>query len=120
LIGCLWPSIDNACVNVAGGFYPSLLEGATGIESNQKVASALREAVREVRKANMTMPLFWAQFVHFEVLGRYLGYCTGRLRLSECVPKIALDENVKRYIPSQSAWRTRDPTFPVLFDRLSY
>jgi hypothetical protein len=54
-------------VDVAGGFYPSLLEGATGIESNLKVASALREAVREVQKTNMTMVLFWAQFVHFGV-----------------------------------------------------
>jgi tetratricopeptide (TPR) repeat protein len=65
VIGCLWPSIDRICVDVAGRFYLSLLEGKTGCWDGREVASALRDAVMEVRKNELRMPLAWAQFVHF-------------------------------------------------------
>ncbi|KAH7191136.1 CHAT domain-containing protein [Fusarium oxysporum] len=65
VIGCLWPSIDRVCVEVAGRFYRSLLRGRTTCWGDGEVALALRDAVMEVRKAELRMPLAWAQFVHF-------------------------------------------------------
>ncbi|WKT54200.1 Tetratricopeptide-like helical domain superfamily [Fusarium oxysporum f. sp. vasinfectum] len=65
VIGCLWPSIDRICVDVAGRFYVSLLRGKTDCWDDREVASALRVAVMEVRKTELRMPLVWAQFVHF-------------------------------------------------------
>ncbi|KAH7115654.1 CHAT domain-containing protein [Dactylonectria macrodidyma] len=65
VIGCLWPSNDRICVEVAGGFYRSLLRGKTTCWSDREVALALRDAVMEVRKTELRMPLAWAQFVHF-------------------------------------------------------
>ncbi|KAH6874579.1 CHAT domain-containing protein [Thelonectria olida] len=65
VIGCLWPSIDRICVEVAGRFYRSLLRGRTTCWGDREVALALRDAVMEVRKTELTMPLAWAQFVHF-------------------------------------------------------
>ncbi|CAM1503427.1 Fc.00g082030.m01.CDS01 [Cosmosporella sp. VM-42] len=65
VIGCLWPSIDRVCVEVAGRFYGSLLRGKTTRWDGREVALALRDAVMEVRKTELRMPLAWAQFVHF-------------------------------------------------------
>ncbi|KAH6883965.1 hypothetical protein B0T10DRAFT_363261, partial [Thelonectria olida] len=65
VIGCLWPSIDRVCVEVAGRFYRSLLRGKTTCWDGREVALALRDAVMEVRKTELKMPLAWAQFVHF-------------------------------------------------------
>ncbi|KAH6883559.1 CHAT domain-containing protein [Thelonectria olida] len=67
VIGCLWPSIDRVCVEVAGRFYRSLLRGKTTCWDGREVALALRDAVMEVRKTELKMPLAWAQFVHFEL-----------------------------------------------------
>jgi CHAT domain-containing protein len=65
VIGCLWPSIDRVCVEVADRFYRSLLSGRTICWDGREVALALRDAVMEVRKTELRMPLVWAQFVHF-------------------------------------------------------
>lgn len=63
VVGCLWPSIDRVCVEVADGFYQSLLRRRSW--DGQAVACAVREAVTAVREADMDAPLVWAQFVHF-------------------------------------------------------
>ena len=64
VVGCLWPSVDWACVEVADRFYSRLL--GKGMQwSGERVAAVVREAVMEVREAEMSMPLTWAQFVHY-------------------------------------------------------
>ncbi|KAL2195348.1 CHAT domain-containing protein [Corynascus similis CBS 632.67] len=62
-VGCLWPSVDRICADVASKFYESL-QGGIGWDG-RAVAWAVREVVLAVRKAEMEMPLTWAQFVHF-------------------------------------------------------
>ncbi|KAK3934876.1 CHAT domain-containing protein [Diplogelasinospora grovesii] len=64
VVGCLWPSIDRVCVEVARRFYSSLGQGSQGWD-DRAVASSLREAVMAVRATEMGMPLAWAQFVHY-------------------------------------------------------
>ena len=66
VVGCLWPSEDRVCVEVAQVFYAELVRreqwwGEGG------VASALREAVIRQRVLDPKMPLLWAQFVHYGV-----------------------------------------------------
>jgi hypothetical protein len=53
-------------VDVARGFYGRLLGGERW-RSKGAVASALREPVMELRAEQTTMPLWWAQFVHYGV-----------------------------------------------------
>ncbi|KAK4242994.1 CHAT domain-containing protein [Corynascus novoguineensis] len=65
VVGCLWPSIDWVCVEVASGFYRSLLRRRGAGWDGGEVAWAVREAVMAVREAEMDRPLAWAQFVHF-------------------------------------------------------
>jgi CHAT domain-containing protein len=65
VVGCLWPSDDSVCVNVAKALYASLFGRGWTRWSGREVASALREAVIAVRAADMDMPLLWAQFVHY-------------------------------------------------------
>ncbi|KAK4246224.1 CHAT domain-containing protein [Corynascus novoguineensis] len=62
-VGCLWPSFDRVCADVASKFYQSL-QGAIRWDG-RAVAYAVREAVLAAREAEMEMPLAWAQFVHF-------------------------------------------------------
>ncbi len=65
VVGCLWPSNDRICVEVAGGFYNALL-GQGGMRwDNDDVAAALRKAVMAIRAKEWSMPLNWAQFVHY-------------------------------------------------------
>ncbi|KAK2612044.1 hypothetical protein QQS21_002009 [Conoideocrella luteorostrata] len=67
VVGCLWPSNDRICVEVAGKFYRTLFEHsseATGWEGRD-VANAVRKAVMAVRETALNAPLLWAQFVHF-------------------------------------------------------
>jgi tetratricopeptide (TPR) repeat protein len=64
VVGCMWPSSDRVCVEVAGGFYKSLLRNETRWDGRE-IAMAVRDAVMKVREADMEMPLVWAQFVHF-------------------------------------------------------
>ncbi|KAB5511380.1 CHAT domain-containing protein [Coniochaeta sp. 2T2.1] len=65
VVGCLWPSIDRVCVEVASRFYSSLLGPGNSGWDDRAVASSLREAVMAVRATEMGMPLAWAQFVHY-------------------------------------------------------
>ena len=65
VVGCLWPSVDDVCVKVAGEFYRLLLRpGATGRDRGA-VAAAIQGAVLKLRDEFMDVPLFWAQFVHY-------------------------------------------------------
>ncbi|KAK4113092.1 hypothetical protein N656DRAFT_836594 [Canariomyces notabilis] len=65
VVGCLWPSNDGVCVEMAGGFYSSLFEQGGSRWQDGQMAAALREAVMGVRVGDMAMPLNWAQFVHY-------------------------------------------------------
>ncbi|KAB5581191.1 CHAT domain-containing protein [Coniochaeta sp. 2T2.1] len=65
VVGCLWPSIDRVCVEVASRFYSSLLRPGNSGWDDRAVASSLREAVMAARATEMGMPLAWAQFVHY-------------------------------------------------------
>ncbi|RFU25267.1 hypothetical protein B7463_g11074, partial [Scytalidium lignicola] len=65
VIGCLWPSVDKVCVEVARGFYASLVEqGILRLES-KGIATALHTSVMKVRARDWKLPLNWAQFVHY-------------------------------------------------------
>jgi CHAT domain-containing protein len=65
VIGCLWPSVDRVCVQVARDFYASLVEqGVLRLES-RGIAAALQSSVMEVRVKDWKQPLNWAQFVHY-------------------------------------------------------
>ncbi|VUC23431.1 unnamed protein product [Clonostachys rosea] len=65
VVGCLWPSNDRVCVEVARLFYSSLFDHDRYQWNNGKVAWALREALMVVRADDMKMPLNWAQYVHY-------------------------------------------------------
>ncbi|KAB5581230.1 CHAT domain-containing protein [Coniochaeta sp. 2T2.1] len=65
VVGCLWPSIDRVCVEVARRFYSSLLGRRSQGWDDATVASSLREAVMAVRATELGTPLTWAQFVHY-------------------------------------------------------
>jgi CHAT domain-containing protein len=66
VIGCLWPSKDGVCLQVAGGFYKSLMRRRAMGWDGRDVASALREAVMAVQRTERKpRPLAWAQFVHY-------------------------------------------------------
>lgn len=65
VVGCLWPSNDRICVEVAGGFYTALLDQREMRWDTDEVAGALREAVMAVRAKERGTPLYWAQFVHY-------------------------------------------------------
>jgi CHAT domain-containing protein len=67
VVGCLWPSVDRVCVEVARGFYASLCRQGSVRCANREVAMALREAVLGVRESDIKQPLNWAQFVHYGV-----------------------------------------------------
>lgn len=63
VIGCMWPSNDSACVDVAKGFYERL---GADVQSNRQVAEALHNSVMEVRVSEKyrKQPLSWAQYIH--------------------------------------------------------
>lgn len=66
VIGCLWPAGDSECVEVSKRFYSSVLQRNQSVISTE-VASAVQEAVMAVRAEDLSMPLNWAQFVHYGV-----------------------------------------------------
>ncbi|RKK87874.1 hypothetical protein BFJ68_g16997 [Fusarium oxysporum] len=66
VVGCLWPAGDSECVEVAKRFYSLVLQQNQSVINN-KVASALQEALMAVRARDLSMPLNWAQFVHYGV-----------------------------------------------------
>ena len=71
VIGTLWSVSDRAAVATAGSFYSHLL--ARGDESDEAIATALHEAVRELREKRVPGSrinpaddvLAWVPFVHF-------------------------------------------------------
>lgn len=64
VIGCLWPTGESECLDVATRFYSSLFQQSTaGISDN--VAVILQEAVQAIRGSQIRTPLNWAQFVHY-------------------------------------------------------
>ena len=65
VIGCLWPSEDKVCVEVAHGFYASLVEQGVLRLDSRGIAAALHTSVMEARAENRKQPLKWAQFVHY-------------------------------------------------------
>ena len=65
VVGCLWPSNDRVCVEVASGFYSSLFGQRKSRWQDEQMAAALRETVMKVREEDMELPLDWAQFVHY-------------------------------------------------------
>ena len=67
VVGCLWPSVDSVCVEVASQFYRSLFNQGESRWKSGEIAAAFREAVMAIRDDEMLMglPLNWAQFVHY-------------------------------------------------------
>lgn len=65
VIGSLWSADDDVCVRVAEIFYGHLSRSGRAEFSNRLVASALRNAVLQVRLEYPCNPYLWAPFVHF-------------------------------------------------------
>lgn len=68
VVGCLWPSDDKVCVEVAKSFYSELgQDRATRFNVDRAIALALHKAVVKVRESKeyLKRPLLWAQYVHF-------------------------------------------------------
>ncbi|KAH7109906.1 hypothetical protein B0J13DRAFT_662562 [Dactylonectria estremocensis] len=57
--------VIHVCVEVAKGFYSLILQRNQSAINNNEVTSALQEAVMAVRAGDLSMPLNWAQFVHY-------------------------------------------------------
>jgi len=64
-IGCLWPSSDEICVEVAKNFYSRLFQSGVEQRSSREVAAALHESVQLIKSVMWKQPLKWAQFVHY-------------------------------------------------------
>lgn len=65
VIGCLWPSVDRVCAEVAHSFYTSLgAQGSLDLE-NRAIATALHQSITAVAAREWKQPLNWAQFVHY-------------------------------------------------------
>jgi hypothetical protein len=65
VVGCLWPSNDRVCLEVASRFYSSLLREGSTEWDDRMVASAVRDAVQAARAAELRSPLDWAPFIHY-------------------------------------------------------
>ncbi|KAF9768609.1 hypothetical protein IL306_014058 [Fusarium sp. DS 682] len=65
VVGCLWPAGDSECVEVSKRFYSLVLKRDQS--AINEVASALQAAVMAIRAEDISMPLNWAQFVHYGV-----------------------------------------------------
>ncbi|KAF7172189.1 hypothetical protein CNMCM5623_004429 [Aspergillus felis] len=67
VIGCLWPSDDNVCVEVAKCFYSAICQNGNLDVDDRTIALALHQAVKEISKSDeyRKRPLHWAQFVHY-------------------------------------------------------
>ncbi|EXL42870.1 hypothetical protein FOCG_14438 [Fusarium oxysporum f. sp. radicis-lycopersici 26381] len=65
VVGCLWPAGDSECVEVSKRFYSLVLKWDQS--AINEVASALQAAVMAIRAEDISMPLNWAQFVHYGV-----------------------------------------------------
>jgi CHAT domain-containing protein len=67
VVGSLWPSDDNVCLEVARSFYTELCRNGTLNYTDRDVAMALHTAVSEVSTSEeyRRRPLLWAQYVHY-------------------------------------------------------
>ena len=67
VVGCLWPSDDHVCVEMAKSFYSELSQDGSIRYDDRTVAYALHKAVVKIRESDQyrKRPLLWAQFVHF-------------------------------------------------------
>ncbi|KAF2875168.1 CHAT domain-containing protein [Massariosphaeria phaeospora] len=67
VVGCLWPSLDHVCKQVAESFYSALWRNGVESYNDRAVALALHKTVLEVREGedHCLQPLVWAQYVHF-------------------------------------------------------
>ncbi len=68
VIGCLWPSDDEVCQEVAKSFYAELSQGGiAAFENDRAIALALHNAVLKIRESSKyaKQPLLWAQYVHY-------------------------------------------------------
>jgi CHAT domain-containing protein len=65
VIGCLWPSVDRVCADVACSFYTSLTQKEGLDLGNKAIAAALQRSIIAVVAREWKQPLNWAQFVHY-------------------------------------------------------
>ena len=67
VVGCMWPSNDSICVQIASSFYSKLSRRQTLSYDDRAVALALHKAVLEVKESPeyCKRPLYWVQYVHF-------------------------------------------------------
>jgi CHAT domain-containing protein len=67
VIGCLWPSSDRVCVQVAKSFYSELDQYWRRGHKDRAVALAMHKAVKGICEGDEygKRPLYWAQYVHF-------------------------------------------------------
>ena len=65
VIGAMWPSMDQICVDMARVFYQKFCGIDPGMIVDGSVARVLRSTVVEIRKQWWMEPLCWAQYVHF-------------------------------------------------------
>jgi tetratricopeptide (TPR) repeat protein len=67
VVGCMWPSNDSICVQVASSFYSKLSRRQTLSYDDRAVALALHKSVLEVKESQeyCKRPLYWVQYVHF-------------------------------------------------------
>jgi CHAT domain-containing protein len=62
VVGCLWPSDDQVCVDVAKSFYSEIGQGGTTGYDNRAITLALHKAVMKIRENReyRKRPLHWA------------------------------------------------------------
>ncbi|KAJ5970776.1 uncharacterized protein N7479_000694 [Penicillium vulpinum] len=67
VIGTLWPSGDEVCVEVAGAFYAELCRSGTLQYTDRDIAIALHKAASALAMSEeyQRRPLHWAQYVHY-------------------------------------------------------
>lgn len=65
VIGCLWRSNNRVCIDVAHGFYASLVKQEALLLNSTDIAAALHTSLMKLRLKEWRMPLLWAQFVHY-------------------------------------------------------
>jgi len=58
VIGALWPSEDQACQEMAVGFYSAL-------SKTDNVAASYRTAIMGLMRQKPSQPTYWAPFIHF-------------------------------------------------------
>ncbi|PYH78975.1 hypothetical protein BO82DRAFT_404639 [Aspergillus uvarum CBS 121591] len=67
VVGCLWPSDDAVCVEVACSFYTQLHRSGMQGLTDRDVALALHKAIKATSepKKYEKQPLHWAQYVYY-------------------------------------------------------